>query len=48
MLSRVLLLLVFSPIVAVAVVAIGAVLALQLALGPIAAEIAGCTQWTRA
>jgi hypothetical protein len=47
MLTRLLLLVVFSPLVVGAVIAIAAVLALQLACGPVFDAIAGCTQWQR-
>jgi hypothetical protein len=46
MLTRLLLLVVFSPLIVGAVIAIAAVLALQMACGVFDA-VAGCTQWTR-
>jgi hypothetical protein len=47
MLIRVLALLFVAPLVAVAVIVAGVVLALRPALGPAVAAIAGCTQWHR-
>jgi hypothetical protein len=44
---RLLLLVVFSPLVVGAVIVITFMLALQLALGPVFDAIAGCTQWQR-
>jgi len=45
LLLKLLLLIVLPPIVALAAIIIGTALALQLALGPVFAEIAVCTQW---
>jgi hypothetical protein len=45
---RLILLVVFSPLIAGAVIVCAVVLALQLACGPVFDAIAGCTQWTRA
>jgi hypothetical protein len=44
---RLTLLVVFSPLIVGAVIAFAAVLALQLACGPVFDAIAGCTQWQR-
>lgn len=45
MILRALSLFVIAPIVAVAIVAIGAGLALQMALGPVFGAVSRCTQW---
>jgi hypothetical protein len=47
MLARMAILLVFSPVIVGAVIVCAAILALQLACGPVFDAIAGCTQWQR-
>jgi hypothetical protein len=44
---RLILLVVFSPVIAAAVIVCVVVLALQLACGPVFDAVAGCTQWQR-